>query len=198
MKTFNAMILLGLMAVVPAPAFDPNSVDSGTRYQWCVSQVSACTNLCEDAKAGDPTTNGCDPNTLSYSCVCQDGSSPNASEYSQTIPYFICSETNNQCVSNCGQDNTCSNACRADNPCGAQDPTRINATTSATAAATSGGQTVAGGVVHTGFGGAAVTGTPGANGKKSAAVSTVQAVGQVYGMGVVVASILAGFFFVLQ
>lgn len=56
--------------------------------------------------------------------------SPNSSQYSQTLPYFVCTEWGNQCVTNCNGDNTCANACRADHPCGAQDPVRVNSTTS--------------------------------------------------------------------
>lgn len=61
---------------------------------------------------------------------------PNASEYSQTIPYYTCTETNNQCVLKCNGDSTCQNNCRVKNPCGAQDPKRVNVTTTTAKAAT--------------------------------------------------------------
>ena len=67
---------------------------------------------------------------MSFSCVCSDGQSPNASEFSQTIPYFLCTETNNECVKNCESgDNKCASDCRDNNPCGAQEPTRLNTST---------------------------------------------------------------------
>jgi cobalamin biosynthesis Mg chelatase CobN len=90
--------------------------------------------------------------TLSWSCVCDNGQTPNASEYSQTIPYFECTESNNDCVANCNGDSTCQSACRyvfgllfsltqrrtkliynaynrSNNPCGAKDPTPANSST---------------------------------------------------------------------
>jgi hypothetical protein len=130
-----------LATLVGAQTIDPNSVPLATRDQWCVSQQASCPELCaQQSPTGSLSTasNTCDPKTLDYSCVCASGLAPNASQYSQTIPYFICTEYNNQCVSACGQDNACASACRQDHPCGAKDPTRVNVTsTSATASATS-------------------------------------------------------------
>lgn len=60
------------------------------------------------------------------------------SEYSLTLPYFVCVEYGNQCVTACGSNNTCSSACRSDHPCGAQHPSTSNATaTAATGTASS-------------------------------------------------------------
>lgn len=44
--------------------------------------------------------------------MCSNNVSPNVSEYSQTIPYYICTEWGNNCVKNCGNVNTCQDACR--------------------------------------------------------------------------------------
>lgn len=74
--------------------------------------------------------------TLLYYCLCSNNVTPNATEYSQTIPYFTCTETNNQCVLKCNGDSTCQNNCRVQNPCGAQDPKRVNVTTTTAKAAT--------------------------------------------------------------
>jgi hypothetical protein len=51
------------------------------------------------------------------------------SEYSLTIPYHVCTAWGTKCVADCGSDNLCSSACRQDNPCGAQNPQRVNVTT---------------------------------------------------------------------
>lgn len=88
--------------------------------------------------------------SLSWSCVCSvNGLSPNVTEYSLTIPYFICTETNNQCKKNCGNgDGSCAHQCeyvplhgllsmpakanlryRVSNLCGARNPTRVNTST---------------------------------------------------------------------
>ncbi|KAL2831820.1 hypothetical protein BDW59DRAFT_125631 [Aspergillus cavernicola] len=123
-----------------ASSVDPQDIDGGIRDQWCVSQRAACPLLCLQLPGASdtPTSNGCDSDTLVYSCVCDNGASPNASEYSQTIPYFLCTEQNNQCVNNCPQtDAGCQTDCRTDNPCGAQNPERVNATSSAGTTATS-------------------------------------------------------------
>ncbi|KAG9240763.1 hypothetical protein BJ878DRAFT_524340 [Calycina marina] len=69
--------------------------------------------------------------TLVYSCICGNCSTPNAANFSQTIPFFECQEYGNQCVDAYGVVNTpCQSACRVDNPCGAQKPTRVKITIS--------------------------------------------------------------------
>lgn len=55
------------------------------------------------------------------------------SEYSLTLPYHMCMEWGNQCVEACN-DNACASSCREDNPCGAQDPRRVNVTSSSATA----------------------------------------------------------------
>ncbi|GAM85983.1 hypothetical protein ANO11243_039930 [Dothideomycetidae sp. 11243] len=66
----------------------------------------------------------------------RDGITPNSSEYSQTLPYYVCTEWGTQCVAGCGSDSNCASECRVDHPCGAQDPTRVNTTTASTMSAT--------------------------------------------------------------
>ncbi|PLN82877.1 hypothetical protein BDW42DRAFT_192693 [Aspergillus taichungensis] len=138
------MLLLPSLAVIASLAgainaqtvvtIDPSSVDISTREQWCLSQTSSCPLLCLQypKSTSEPTSNTCDSDTLSYTCVCDNGKSPNASEYSQTIPYFICTEENNQCVDKCNGNSKCQASCRDDHPCGAQDPKRANKTSPTT------------------------------------------------------------------
>lgn len=71
---------------------------------------------------------------LTYGCLCDDGKTPNVSQYSLTLPYFVCQEWGTQCVADCGSDNTCAGACRQDHPCGALDPSPANKTNSTTTA----------------------------------------------------------------
>lgn len=76
--------------------------------------------------------------TLKYSCVCSNGQSPNASEYTETIPFFLCTEQNTQCVNDCTQNNSsCQDKCRSSNPCGAQNPRPPNKTATTAASTTS-------------------------------------------------------------
>lgn len=155
--------------------------------------------------------NSCNSDNLSYACVCSNGLSPNVSEYSQTLPYYVCTEWGNQCVSGCGQDNTCSNNCRANHPCGAQNPTRVNTSTITTSMSKTSSGLAAGatsnsaGVVYTGLGGSdsAATTTGGSSSSQTSAAAAganlqsgaqkALQVGQAYGMFVVAGAIFGGF-----
>lgn len=126
--------------------------------------------------------------------------SPNASEFSQTLPYFICTEYGNQCVAGCNGNTACQSNCRTQHPCGAQDPTRVNVTTtSATQTATTvpaGATSGTAGVVYTGLGGGAAATTAPSSSKKSGAEAALD-LGRSYGLGVVFAGIFAGFALVM-
>lgn len=121
------------------------------------------------------------------------------SEYSQTIPYFICTRRNKDCVDACRGISNCQSRCQEDNPCGAQNPPRLNEsaiTTSATSTVSgTAASTASDGAVYTGFGGSAATETAasedGNTGANAAAV--LLNLGQLYGLGLVAAGILAGF-----
>ena len=90
--------------------------------------------------------------SLAFSCVCSNGLQPNASEYSQTIPYYECTTSNTQCVQNCApSDSSCATACQADHKCGAQNPKRVNTSTMTTMAATSAAASASGTAINTGF-----------------------------------------------
>lgn len=146
--------------------------------------------------------NTCDPESLTYSCICSNGLAPNASEYSQTLPYYICTQYNTDCQTACGNDNTCAAACVQGHPCGATDPTRVNTSTITTmpATATTNGaaaSTASDGVIYTGFGGAAAAATTAAGGSGSAASRIIVNVGQVYGLGLLATGIFAAFSFLL-
>src|SRR5206468_1104839 len=75
----------------------PGSVPIGDRNQWCVAQKNSCADLCPGMNWANNT---CIPTTLEYSCVCQDGSTPNLALYMDTIPYHICETYVAQCVQN--------------------------------------------------------------------------------------------------
>ncbi|CAG8144617.1 unnamed protein product [Penicillium salamii] len=163
-------------ATLASCQLDLSSVPLATREAWCNSQTSACPLLCLQISgaSGSPTSNNCSATTLDYDCLCSNGVTPNATEYSQTIPYYTCTEANNQCVAKCNGDSNCQYDCRTKNPCGAQDPKRVNATnTTATAAATTATQTP----LNTGSTGAA---------PRMADMS------HVYGLCVVVGGVVAG------
>ena len=142
--------------------------------------------------------------SLAYSCVCNNGQQPNASQYSQTIPYYECTQAGTDCVNKCEQtDSSCQSACRSDNPCGAQNPTRVNTSTisTMTATTTSGGSSsktasTSATNTFTGFGGSSATAS-----SKSVAPARIQGLalgfGGEYGLLVVLGGMMGGFMFLL-
>ncbi|KAF2682752.1 hypothetical protein K458DRAFT_405499 [Lentithecium fluviatile CBS 122367] len=144
MRSFAALSLLGLAGLSTAQdqyTIDPDTVTQSTREYWCKQQKSQCPLIClqqPGVETQNTVSNDCDPDTLNYSCVCDDGSSPNITKYTQTMPYFVCTEWGTQCVKACGtSDPSCADSCRADHPCGAQDPVKPNATASASSSTSS-------------------------------------------------------------
>jgi len=186
-------------------SIDPNSVSLSIRQGWCQQQTATCPSLClQPGNGGTRTTiqNTCNAATLSFACVCGGGVSPNATEYSQTLPYFICTEYGTQCIAACGGVNTCQSACRQDHPCGAQDPSPPNNTATKTSASAGSSATAADGSASTGAGGTAFNGlggtaapTGGSSSKSGA--QTALDMGRSYGLAVVFTGIFAGFALVM-
>jgi hypothetical protein len=82
---------------------------------WCSDQRAQCPLICLQQPGVTSLTtldNECDPKTLIYSCVCDNGVAPNITQYSQTLPFHICQAWGTQCVAGCNGDNTCSDKCR--------------------------------------------------------------------------------------
>jgi len=171
---------------------DPNTVDQATRDSWCSDELATCPLICAQTDPGTTLTNDCDPDTLTYGCICGDGKQPNVSEYSLTLPYHTCVEWGNQCVKDCGlSDNACSSSCREDNPCGALDPTPKNETkatetTSSTASATA-TDTIF--TTLSGDGGSSSSSSSSNSNSGAAAM----AFGHSYGLAVVAGGLFAGF-----
>lgn len=130
---------------------------------------------------GAPLTDS--QNTLTYGCVCGNGLQPNISEYSLTLPFYVCQEWGNQCVKACGQNNQCSGDCRDDHPCGALNPTRVNSTTASTMSATG---TTSTNEIFTGLAGGSSSGTPQGN------VAPALASGGAVGLVVVIGGLVGG------
>ncbi|KAF7116231.1 hypothetical protein CNMCM5793_004307 [Aspergillus hiratsukae] len=160
-----AASMAGLVSSQTWTAVNISAIDPATRSKWCLDQTSSCPLLCyQMANAtGDPIQNSCDP----------------------TIPYYLCTEANTECVDRCpSSDSACQSACRSDHPCGAQNPIRVNVTTtSATSSPTNN---------------AASTSTlppfTGEPTSKNAAIRGLSVdIGHVYGLCVVVGGFIAGF-----
>ncbi|KAL4784702.1 hypothetical protein BJX76DRAFT_326516 [Aspergillus varians] len=165
---------------------DIQDIDLATRSQWCLAQTSSCPLLCLQLPGAseNPTSNDCDDDTLAYSCVCDNGIAPNASEYSQTIPYFLCTEQNNECVAACTDNqSSCQEKCRTSNPCGAQSPKRANTTSTAGTNATTTATTTTSSL-------APFTGEPNDEGGAARPLTDLT---PVYGLVVVLGGFFAGF-----
>ncbi|KAL1879320.1 hypothetical protein VTK73DRAFT_7157 [Phialemonium thermophilum] len=184
----TALLTLAGAAIVSADyVIDPNSVSKSTRTAWCSSELSTCPIICQQIPPGTTLTNTCDPDSLTYGCVCGNGLQPNVSEYTLTLPYFVCTEWGNQCVKDCGDDGSCASSCRQDHPCGALSPQRENKTTStasSTPSATNSNQVFTNGL----DGGSSPTSKP-----KDNAGSGLFELGNGYGFLVMGASFFAGF-----
>ncbi|KAJ4394026.1 hypothetical protein N0V93_003243 [Gnomoniopsis smithogilvyi] len=139
---------------------DPNSVSLTTRESWCTSETQQCPYICRDMGASGASTNTCNATSLTYGCLCSDGKTPNASEYSLTLPYFVCVEYVSQCVAACDSNSTCQGACQQDHPCGATDPVTNKVNSTATASSTSTSSTSGGDTVYTGLDGKSAAGPP--------------------------------------
>lgn len=139
-STTVAVALTSLLTVVSAQTYypvNPDDIDMGTKNTWCSNQMASCGLLCLDQKSGGGFTNDCDPTTLQFQCICADNTVPNATEYSQTIPYFLCTYQIQNCIQNCGQyDPTCAENCAGGRTCGASNPKRVTSTGTDKAAAT--------------------------------------------------------------
>ncbi|KAL9077816.1 MAG: hypothetical protein Q9161_000188 [Pseudevernia consocians] len=200
------MILNGIAQLaVCQSTIDPSTITDATKDQWCTDQKSACPLICLQlpGTSNQPKSNTCDSTSLAYSCICSNGQQPNSSQYSQTIPYFECTQAATNCVSKCEQtDTSCQSACRSDNPCGAQNPVRVNTSTISTMAATTtaskAGSSTAGTSAtntFTGFGGSSTASS------KSVASARIQTLalglGGEYGLLIVLGGMMGGFMFML-
>ncbi|KAI1114935.1 hypothetical protein F5Y14DRAFT_148759 [Nemania sp. NC0429] len=159
MVSLNSAVVTATLLFASAQAqqlytIDPTSVPLSLRDNWCDQEKSTCPIICQQVPPGGFQVNECDPYALTYGCVCDNGMSPNLSEYSLTLPFFICQEWGNQCVTGCGSNSACASDCRQNHPCGALNPTRANKTSSSasTPSATGASSTPSAGQVFDGLG----------------------------------------------
>ncbi|KAK0657465.1 hypothetical protein B0T16DRAFT_425674 [Cercophora newfieldiana] len=191
MVSFRATLLaLASAAIVAADYYiDPTSVDLLTRRAWCSDELSNCPIICQQTSPGTVLANTCDPETLTYGCVCSNGLQPNMSEFSLTLPFHVCQQWVIQCRNDCGINNACAASCAEDHPCGAQEPKRVNTTTSSTMPATG----TAGSTGPTVFNGLGEGATSSPKPAGNAAAPALLQFGSAYGLVVVAAGMIGGF-----
>ncbi|XWW95199.1 hypothetical protein V2A60_003153 [Cordyceps javanica] len=166
---------------------DPTTVPFATRERWCRDEKLTCPLICQQTEPRTTLVNDCDPETLKYGCLCGNNKQPNVSEYSLSIPYYVCTEWGRQCVNGCGSNNVCASDCLQNHPCGATNPERRNASATSSQGATA-SKTGSDGI-YTGPAGSA---NDGSAGKKTGAGSALE-VGRSYGFAVVFVGMFAGF-----
>ncbi|CAK7241169.1 MAG: hypothetical protein STHCBS139747_002628 [Sporothrix thermara] len=136
-SVFVALSALGLVSATNF-TIDPSVVPLTTRSNWCAAQGNTCTTLCDNS----PSANSCDPNTLDYSCLCQNGSAPGLQYYLQSMPTFVCEEAYSECNAQNAGDAAAQKNCTTSiqDQCGSLNPddyTPAPATTSSAAAPSS-------------------------------------------------------------
>lgn len=172
------------------PTITADDVSNSTREIWCDQQKGVCPNLCQDQAHVDPKYNDCWPEDLHYECVCMDGSRPNLTEYSLTIPYNLCMQSKQACANNCGNNQDCVTLCFGGKQCGAGDPRRVNVTSTTTTLSATGTSTNTAYGTSTGTSTTTPTSDPFSGG---VGVSLI-AFGSSYGIGAMIAGMAIGFF----
>ncbi|KAK4940650.1 hypothetical protein LTR10_019280 [Elasticomyces elasticus] len=101
--------------------FNVSAVDSSDAFAFCQSQLNTCPIICGgNSLTGD---NKCDQTTLTYTCVCSNGTVPDCTAFVQTLPYYICLTTYLQCLDDHPNDLTRRRKCLIDEDCGTRNAT---------------------------------------------------------------------------
>ncbi|KAJ5617127.1 hypothetical protein N7537_002241 [Penicillium hordei] len=106
--------------------FNIGLVDSANLNSYCSAQRNTCPQICQQGTK----LNSCDPTTLKFSCVCSDGSTPDVTPYSQTVPFFVCQETYVQCIASHPNDADGQRACKKAADCGSKNASAVTTTAS--------------------------------------------------------------------
>ncbi|KAM4067261.1 hypothetical protein HRG_001242 [Hirsutella rhossiliensis] len=164
---------------------DPSTVPLSTRQSWCDNEKDTCPLICQQVGPRTTLVNDCDPEQLTFGCLCGNNKRPNVSEYTLTLPYFICQEYGNQCVKAC-TDNQCASDCREKNPCGASAPKKYNTTTGSGGVNPTASQTGDANTIYT-------DGPGGSSSREKQGGGMTLEVGRTYGMAMVLTGLFAGF-----
>ncbi|CEJ85271.1 hypothetical protein VHEMI03719 [[Torrubiella] hemipterigena] len=179
MVALRTVLAASVLAVASADlTIDPNSVPLLQREGWCEDQRRTCPIICQQVEPRTTKINTCDAKTLQYGCLCGNNLQPNVSEYSLSIPYYVCRAYVQQCQTACKNNNICQSNCVEQHPCGATNPTRVNKTEKPAAS-------------HTSDPSQTFSDVPGAN--KNGAAGVLETAGRSYGLAVVFFSMFAGF-----
>ncbi|KAJ9297554.1 hypothetical protein DTO271G3_4329 [Paecilomyces variotii] len=191
-SAFAAGIAAQANYTLPA-GFNPAEVSATEKASWCTGQRNICPKIC----GGAANVNTCDPDTLSFSCVCSDGSVPNSSEYTQSLPYFVCEANYGQCIENHPNDLTGQEECKEQAQCGTKNATSAASSTSAAATSGTAAATTMSTATKTASGQVSTTSAAKATASTSHSAASAVKVAQDYSAALLVGGLLAGFHFVL-
>ncbi|KAJ4577920.1 hypothetical protein HRR86_002973 [Exophiala dermatitidis] len=127
-----------VMPPIATASFNPASVDTTTAFNWCHAQLNTCPQIC----GGSASQNKCDQTSFTYTCVCANGTVPDCTAFTETLPFYICQETYVQCINNHPNDAQGQATCASNEQCGTRNATaealaQTSAAASSSAAATS-------------------------------------------------------------
>ncbi|KAJ5677355.1 uncharacterized protein N7477_002988 [Penicillium maclennaniae] len=102
--------------------FNIGLVEPNELASWCQGQRNVCPDMCK----GSTDSNNCDSTTLQFQCTCSDGTTPDSSQYIQTVPFYVCQATYGQCIDAHPNDANGQKACKAAATCGTKNATALN------------------------------------------------------------------------
>ncbi|ETI28828.1 hypothetical protein G647_01280 [Cladophialophora carrionii CBS 160.54] len=108
-----------VMPPAATQAFNPAGIDPTTAFNWCHAQLNTCPQIC----GGAASQNQCDQNAFTYTCICANGTVPDCTAFTQTLPFFICQETYSQCIDAHPDDAQGQQTCTENMQCGTRNAT---------------------------------------------------------------------------
>jgi hypothetical protein len=193
---FNSVVAVALMAATAVAQtnvtyIDPASIEPQISASWCIGQRAACDTLC----SSDAPTNDCNPTTLTYSCLCANGSTPDLALYKNTLPDYICQANFAACIKAHPDDAVGQGKCKTDIQanCGTLDVANFTSTP----ASTSSSAAVAATTSASPTANVKAASTSAAASATSSAAGVALTAGKQAGAGVLAAGLLAAFGYML-
>ncbi|KJX94569.1 hypothetical protein TI39_contig4175g00002 [Zymoseptoria brevis] len=167
---------------------DASQISSGERQSWCLGQRNNCPKVCE----GPANPNSCDSNTLEWTCTCTNGNTPNITDYTEMVPFYICQQWIANCVASNPNDATAQFGCRSV-VCGSQNASALAVDSSSSSSSSSSPSSSATGTPTTNGGGSSGTRPTESAAASSSGAAVALNVAQSYGSGILAAGLLASF-----
>ena len=99
-------------------SFNSSFITAPEAADWCSTQQLSCSQICGQYAS----ENTCNATTLRYTCICINGVIPDCTGYINTIPWYMCIATYEQCTDNITVDTEADANCKANEQCGDLDP----------------------------------------------------------------------------